>query len=56
MAVIDQSIQSGMLPAAPNPGACDHCDYASVCGPREEQRTGRKKPALTLLKELRDER
>jgi ATP-dependent helicase/DNAse subunit B len=56
MAVIEESIQAGMLPAAPTRGACEHCDYASVCGPREEQRTARKKPALTMLQELRDER
>ena len=25
-------------------GACEYCDYLRVCGPYEEERTGRKRP------------
>ncbi|MEJ7727789.1 MAG: PD-(D/E)XK nuclease family protein [Polyangiaceae bacterium] len=43
------------LPAAPRQGACKYCDYAVVCGPYEEQRTGRKpKARLARLKKLRE--
>jgi hypothetical protein len=30
------------LPAAPDNGQCDVCDYRVVCGPHEERRTARK--------------
>ena len=30
------------LPAAPDRGQCDICDYRVVCGPHEERRTARK--------------
>ncbi len=38
LAVIDWSIETGFLPAAPQTDACDHCDYRPVCGPYELQR------------------
>jgi ATP-dependent helicase/nuclease subunit B len=50
--MIDDSIAKAFLPAAPAPGQCDWCDYQMVCGPREEERTGRKE-ALHALVELR---
>lgn len=39
---IDRSIKTGFLPAAPRQGDCGFCDFQSVCGPYEEQRTARK--------------
>jgi CRISPR/Cas system-associated exonuclease Cas4 (RecB family) len=39
---IDHSISSGLLPANPREGACEHCDYRCICGPYEEQRVKRK--------------
>jgi ATP-dependent helicase/nuclease subunit B len=49
------SISSGFLPAAPRKGACERCDYAHVCGPYEELRTGRKRrEELAPLIKLRD--
>ena len=41
---IEQSIEEGFLPAAPQSGACAICDYRPVCGPYEEQRSKRKEP------------
>jgi len=41
---IEQSIEEGFLPAAPQTGACAICDYRPVCGPYEEQRSKRKQP------------
>ena len=40
---IREAISTGFLPAAPVKDACSRCDYARVCGPHEEQRTGRKR-------------
>ncbi len=52
--VIGQALAEPFLPAAPDEGACRWCDYQTVCGPYEEQRTGRKwKPALEGLTRLR---
>jgi CRISPR/Cas system-associated exonuclease Cas4 (RecB family) len=52
---IDRAIAAGFLPAAPQKGVCDTCDYRPVCGPYEEQRTQNKKhdPRLEGLVELR---
>jgi CRISPR/Cas system-associated exonuclease Cas4 (RecB family) len=52
--LVGAGIEGGFLPAAPNPGACQYCDYTRVCGPYEEQRV-RKKAAgrLEQLTELR---
>jgi CRISPR/Cas system-associated exonuclease Cas4 (RecB family) len=38
-AIIDASIATGFLPAAPAAGSCAICDYRPVCGPYEERRT-----------------
>lgn len=52
--VIGKALTEGFLPAAPEPGACDYCDYRVVCGPYEEMRTARKSPErLTALRVLR---
>src|SRR6185295_16083573 len=40
--LIDHSIGSGFLPAAPRKKACEYCDYHVVCGPYEELRVRRK--------------
>jgi len=40
--IIDRSIETGFLPAAPQTGACALCDYSAVCGPYEETRVKRK--------------
>ena len=52
---IDRAIGEGFLPAAPQPEACDTCDYRPVCGPYEEQRVRHKQrdPRLDGLIELR---
>jgi CRISPR/Cas system-associated exonuclease Cas4 (RecB family) len=52
--VIGKALKEGFLPAAPEPGACEYCDYRVVCGPYEEMRTARKSPErLTALRVLR---
>jgi len=58
---IDEAIVRGFLPAAPRPragarpGACDICDFLTVCGPDEERRSQRKdRTALAALRHLRD--
>ncbi|HEX5229060.1 MAG TPA: PD-(D/E)XK nuclease family protein [Bryobacteraceae bacterium] len=40
--IIDASIETGFLPAAPQAGACTYCDFSAVCGPYEETRVKRK--------------
>ena len=51
---IRKAVSDGFLPAAPKKGACEYCDYLLVCGPYEEQRTGRKKrDELVPLEKLR---
>ncbi|MEE8523219.1 MAG: PD-(D/E)XK nuclease family protein [Thermoanaerobaculia bacterium] len=53
--VVDRGLRDGFLPAAPRDGACEFCDYHSVCGPREELRIRRKHPQrLQLLGQLRN--
>jgi ATP-dependent helicase/DNAse subunit B len=54
---IDESIQSGFLPAMPRKGACQYCDYQIVCGPYEEFRVQRKpREELAALEEIRETR
>jgi CRISPR/Cas system-associated exonuclease Cas4 (RecB family) len=54
---IDTSIRNGFLPAAPNEGACEHCDYIPICGPYEEDRTKKKShvelKALTQIRGMK---
>jgi ATP-dependent helicase/nuclease subunit B len=53
--LVDHSIASGFLPAAPRSKACQYCDYHVVCGPYEESRVQRKpEDSLVTLKELRE--
>ena len=42
LTIVDRAVEQGFLPAAPADGACRWCDFRSVCGPREEERVGRK--------------
>jgi CRISPR/Cas system-associated exonuclease Cas4 (RecB family) len=54
---IGGAIDQGFLPAAPADGACEYCDYRTVCGPYEEQRAKKKKTEpLKPLAELRRHR
>jgi CRISPR/Cas system-associated exonuclease Cas4 (RecB family) len=41
--VVEGSIRDGFLPAAPNKGACEWCDFLAICGPNEERRVARKR-------------
>ena len=41
--VVTEALETPFLPALPERGACQWCEYRVVCGPYEEQRTGRKK-------------
>jgi RecB family exonuclease len=50
-AILSGSLASGFLPAAPDKGECQWCDYRRVCGPYEERRSSLKPEAR--LKELR---
>jgi ATP-dependent helicase/nuclease subunit B len=54
--IIDRAIELGFLPAAPNKGACEWCDFRAVCGPHEERRVARKPPEklgdLVALREM----
>jgi CRISPR/Cas system-associated exonuclease Cas4 (RecB family) len=52
---IGGALEQSFLPAAPAEGACEYCDYKTVCGPYEELRTTRVKrqDRLKPLLELR---
>jgi len=39
---LGKSIDKGFLPAWPDAGACDRCDYRRVCGPAEPRRVRKK--------------
>ena len=55
--IIDRSVETGFLPAAPSERACTWCDFRPVCGPREEERTKRKtRERLADLEALRSMR
>jgi hypothetical protein len=47
---VGEAIAKPFLPAAPENGQCDLCDFRIVCGPHEERRTARK--AQTRLEPL----
>lgn len=51
--IIQKSIESAFLPAAPQEGACNLCDYRLVCGPNEEIRVKKWKPPIEELADLR---
>ena len=40
--IIDRAVEHGTLPPAPREGACQYCDFRTVCGPDEERRIARK--------------
>jgi hypothetical protein len=53
---VSDALTQGFLPAAPDRGACERCDYAAVCGPYEEQRAAHKdrtrlEPLVSLRRE-----
>ena len=57
LTIIDRAVEMGFLAAAPAERACTWCDFRSVCGPREEERTARKaQDKLADLKALRSMR
>jgi ATP-dependent helicase/nuclease subunit B len=54
LGIIDEALRTGFLPAAPRKEACENCDYRVVCGPYEEERSGKKsRVELGSLRELR---
>jgi len=53
-AILSSALASGFLPAAPDKGECEWCDYRRVCGPYEERRASLKPEArLAELRRLR---
>jgi len=46
--VVGKALSAGALPAAPDEGACQYCDYLRVCGPYEEMRTRKVKDQAPL--------
>ena len=48
VSVVGNAIAKGALPAAPDEGACQYCDYLRVCGPYEELRTRKVKDQAPL--------
>ncbi|MEK6321441.1 MAG: PD-(D/E)XK nuclease family protein [Acidobacteriota bacterium] len=53
--IIGRALEDRFLPAAPEKGGCDWCDYRAVCGPLEYIRTSRKPgDRLFELKKLRE--
>ncbi len=52
---LEHHLAEAFLPAAPEEGACEYCDYLAVCGTGEELRV-RRKPAdkLVRLRKLRE--
>lgn len=53
-AALRDAITRGFLPAYPSKGACEYCDFRTVCGSREPQRVAHKEAAgLELLTALR---
>ena len=55
---VDRAVDLPFLPAFPEPGGCARCDYLTVCGPREEQRTARKAEVVEIkaMLRMRDEK
>jgi hypothetical protein len=52
--IVDHAVEQGVMLAAPAERACTWCDFRPVCGPREEERAGRKaKDRLVDLQALR---
>ncbi|HYL58256.1 MAG TPA: PD-(D/E)XK nuclease family protein, partial [Candidatus Acidoferrales bacterium] len=56
-AIVNEALAAGFLPAAPDAGECEWCDYRRICGPYEERRSSMKpRPRLAALKRLREMR
>ena len=53
LAIVEEAIATGFLPAAPAQEACGRCDYKAVCGPYEYERSRRKSARLEPLHEIR---
>jgi hypothetical protein len=51
LTIVDRAVEQGFLPAAPAERACTWCDFRPICGPREQERVGRK--AVDRLADLR---
>ena len=43
--IVDRAVEQALLAPAPKSGACQWCEFTTVCGTREELRTGRKATA-----------
>jgi CRISPR/Cas system-associated exonuclease Cas4 (RecB family) len=57
IAIVNDALTTGFLPAAPDVRECDWCDYRRICGPYEERRSAIKpKARLAALKRLREMR
>jgi CRISPR/Cas system-associated exonuclease Cas4 (RecB family) len=55
--IIDEAIAAGRLMPAPEPHACERCDFRSVCGPEAPRRVAQKtQTPLAHLLELRSRR
>ncbi len=53
LGIVEEAVATGFLPAAPAKEACGRCDYKSVCGPYEYERSRRKTARLEPLQEIR---
>ncbi len=53
LTIVREQLNAGSLPAAPQSGACDYCDYRAVCG-SDDVRTKRWKAPLDRLIDLRN--
>ncbi len=53
LAIVEEAVATGFLPAAPALDACGRCDYKPVCGPYEYERSRRKSARLEPLHEIR---
>ena len=53
LAIVEEAVSTGFLPAAPTQEACGRCDYKPVCGPYEYERSRRKSARLEPLNEIR---
>jgi RecB family exonuclease len=52
--IVGSALADGFFPAAPARDACRYCEYRPVCGPSEEERSGRKKDQERRLERLQE--
>lgn len=52
--VIGTALNDGFMPAAPDEGACDYCDYRLLCGPYEQSRVSFKRETKGAQQRLAD--